>query len=92
MKTPLIVAALVAVASTASAQSKLDATVTRIPTVRTELARGNDAAFQCGLDNIGRFMRIDKCILSALSTNKQRQTLSDAFQLGFVFDSAYGVG
>ena len=71
------------ICATANAQnSNLNAPVSRQPTVRTEIDRGQDAGFECGLNNITSFFKFKDCINDDVDTNRQNSTLSDPFEFG----------
>ena len=62
--------------------SKLDAEVSTKPTVRSEIKRGDAAAFDCGLHNITNPPAFTKCITQVTDSNQQKSTLTDPFVLG----------
>jgi len=66
----------------------LDAPVSKTPTVRSELKRGNDAEFECLLHHVPT--RIDwrsyvTCIDEAIHNATQERRLSDPFLAGMYF-------
>ena len=67
------------------AQSKLDAPVSTQPTVRTEIRRGHEAAFSCGLKSGLAFNGVVNCFNEVLHDNEQKGSLSEAFQFGFLY-------
>jgi len=62
--------------------SKLDAPVSRQPTVGSEIDRGQSAAFDCGLNNVGHLPAFVSCINNTVTTSQQKSTLSDPFLFG----------
>jgi hypothetical protein len=71
------------IASAANCQSNLDKPISTKPTVRSEIARGHDAAFECnGVGKIGRFRLIEACVSKVMQDNIQQQKASTAFRLG----------
>ncbi len=62
--------------------SKLDAPISRQPTVGSEIDRGQDAAFDCGLHNLTNFAAFVACMNDVITVNRQKSTLSEPFQFG----------
>jgi len=85
-------AMLISTCGFAGAQtSKLDAPVSTTPTVRSEIKRGEDAAFECSLNAGTRYSAFVDCINAAIHFNLQANTKSEAFTLGlFVTALAHG--
>jgi len=69
--------------TTANAQNaKLNAPVLRQPTVGSEIDRGQDAGFECGLHNLTNFSRFVACINGAIADNRQNASLSEPYEFG----------
>lgn len=67
----------------ASAQtSKLDAPISTKPTIRSEIKRGEVAAFDCGLHAITNYSAFTTCVSNVADANQQKNTMSDPFMLG----------
>ena len=67
----------------ASAQtSKLDAPISTKPTIRSEIKRGEAAAFDCGLHAITNYSAFTTCVSNVADANQQKNTMSDPFMLG----------
>ncbi|WP_298261680.1 hypothetical protein [Bradyrhizobium sp.] len=62
--------------------SKLNAPISRQPTVGSEIDRGQDAAFDCGLHNLTNFAEFVACLNDIVTANRQKSTLSEPFQFG----------
>ena len=62
--------------------SKLNAPISRQPTVGSEIDRGQDAAFDCGLHNLTNFAAFVTCLNDIITVNQQKSTLSQPFQFG----------
>ncbi|MGA8863225.1 MAG: hypothetical protein WB444_05385 [Gallionella sp.] len=62
--------------------SKLNAPISRQPTVGSEIDRGQEAGFACGLENTKTFLSFTTCIDSVVSSNKQNSALSEPFEFG----------
>jgi len=74
---------LIATSISAYAQtSKLDAPISTKPTIRSEIKRGEAAAFDCGLKNITNHLAFITCISGVADSNQQQSTKSDPFVLG----------
>ena len=66
-----------------AAQSKLDAPVSRQPTVGSEINRGQKAAFNCSMNtNVLSQTEFADCVSNTVTINRQRSTLSDPFEFG----------
>jgi hypothetical protein len=61
---------------------KLNAPVRQQLTVGSEIERGQDVAFECGLRNVVDFAKFAACINDAVTTNRQKVTLSEPFEFG----------
>ena len=68
--------------SAAYAQTGLDAPVSTKPTVRSEIKRGDSAAFNCFLDAVTDYLAFTNCVRDVQELNQQKSTLSDPFLLG----------
>jgi hypothetical protein len=62
--------------------SNLNAPVSRQPTVGSEIERGQEVGFQCGLDYRANFSKFRDCVNNAISTNRQSSTLSEPYEFG----------
>ena len=62
--------------------SKLNAPISRQPTVGLEIDRGQDASFDCGLHNLTNFAAFVACLNDVITVNRQKNTLSEPFQFG----------
>lgn len=62
--------------------SKLNAPVSRQPTVASEIERGNELGFACGLHAIPNASRLIDCVNDAIDDNRQKTTLSEPFEFG----------
>lgn len=62
--------------------SNLDAPIKTEPTMRSEIKRGEAAAFDCGLHHIADYSAFTDCINRILDSNEQKRTKSDPFVLG----------
>jgi hypothetical protein len=74
-------AALTLCGGTGAQNAKLDTPVSRQPTVGSEIERGQDAGFQCGLDH-KETAKFVACVNDVLAANKQKTTLSAPFEFG----------
>jgi hypothetical protein len=72
----------VSLCATALAQTNLNAPVSRQPTIKTEIDRGQDAAFNCGLDNLTNFSKFVDCIDAGIAANRQNSSLSEPYEFG----------
>jgi hypothetical protein len=89
----LIATTIIAYAQT----SKLDAPISTKPTVRSEIKRGEAAAFDCGLKNLTNYLAFTTCISGVADFNQQKSTKSDPFILGLSVEASgasanYGAG
>jgi hypothetical protein len=77
-------AALVLCTPARAQNSKPDAPVSRQPTVRSEIARGNRAAEDCDLPdaNVTNPIKFAECVDNAVGTNVRNSTLSDPYEFG----------
>ena len=79
------------IASAANCQSNLDKPISTKPTVRSEIARGHDAAFECnGVGKIGRFRLIEACVSKVVQDNVQQEKASTTFKLGIYLVASRG--
>jgi hypothetical protein len=62
--------------------SKLDAPVSRQPTVCSEIDRGQSAGFDCALKNVAHLPAFVSCINNVVAANQQSSTISDPFLFG----------
>jgi hypothetical protein len=67
----------------AAAQAvNLNAPLSRQPTVGSEIDRGQEASFECGLKNLVDLLAFINCVDRSLLLNKQKATLSDPYEFG----------
>lgn len=64
--------------------ANLDAPATAKPTIRTELKRGHEIAFNCGLHAKTNIEALDHCIDDASLTQARQGTATEAFPLVFI--------
>lgn len=62
--------------------SKLDTPINTKPTVRSEIKRGEDAAFECSLNAGTHYAAFVNCINAEIHSNLQASTKSEPFTLG----------
>jgi hypothetical protein len=75
-------AALMLCTPSMAQNSKLNAPISRQPTVGSEIDRGQDIAFDCGLNNLTNTAAYVACLNDAITVNRQKNTLSEPFQFG----------
>lgn len=80
-KAPAICAVLLLTGIPAQA-ADLNSSIDTHPTVGSEIKRGDDAAFECGLHNIADPLSTSICVSNAVSEDKQRQPNSIPFVVG----------
>lgn len=74
--------ALMICAPAAAQSSKLNAPISQRPTVGSEIDRGQEIGFECGLHNISDRAKLVGCVNDAIMANKQKATLSEPFEFG----------
>jgi hypothetical protein len=62
--------------------SKLNAPVSRQPTVGSEIDRGQALGFECGTQSLTDLSRFVACVSDAIDVNRQKTTLSEPFEFG----------
>jgi hypothetical protein len=67
--------------------SKLDAPISTKPTIRTEIKRGEAAAFDCGLQSVTDYSAFTTCINAVEDSNQQKNTKSEPFMLGLSIEA-----
>lgn len=67
--------------------SDLDSPIVNKPTVRTEINRGYEAAFDCSLHNAGNPRGEFRCVSGVVSYNQQNNTSTPAFKTALYFSS-----
>jgi hypothetical protein len=67
--------------------SKLDAPISTKPTIRSEIKRGEAAAFDCGLKAVTNYLAFSVCVSGVADSNQQQSTKSDPFVLGLSIEA-----
>jgi hypothetical protein len=77
-----------------AAATDLDAPAVHKVTIGSEISRGSDAALQCTLNTPASrgWLPFSVCIDHVLSTEKQRNTETDAFDFGLSFAAYHSLG
>ncbi len=75
-------AALVLCTPARAQNSKLNAPVSRQPTVGLEIKRGDAAAFACFRSFLSNTRKFADCINAAIDANRQQSTLSEPYEFG----------
>jgi phosphoenolpyruvate carboxylase len=78
---------LLVLAPTVASTASLDAPIDQKPTIRSEIHRGAMRAFDCHLANLRDNLQALFCTNDAISAETQKNTITDAFQLGLHLES-----
>jgi hypothetical protein len=78
----------VACAPVMAQNSKLNAPISRQPTVGSEIDRGQEAGFDCGIHNLTDLSKFIACVNDVITANRQRTTLSEPFEFGLYVRSS----
>jgi hypothetical protein len=83
------------VCAMSSMAADLNAPVVPKVTIKSEIKRGDDAAFRCLMKTHMGWPDFSSCLDEVLSAETQRNTISDPFRLGFyyrAYDSMSNIG
>jgi hypothetical protein len=78
----LFILAALACAPAAAQNLKPDAPTGRRPPIGSDVDRGQDAAYICGINNTMNFSKFAACVDGAIRTNRQRGAPPESFEFG----------